>query len=155
MILSLRMQFEEETQEENEIYPEKAPVAIYSQWAILGFSIFASPLFGSILMMLNLRWTGRKATGYMMLIFGFAYNLIATIALGFLIPKPKGSANMQQMLSNPKAIAYTMAFYVLGGAILTEVFFKKYFPEKDYRRRSIIAPLLVLILLSFLLSGLL
>lgn len=154
MILSLCMQFEEETQEENEIYSEKPQTAIYSKWAILGFSIFASPLFGSILLMLNLRWTGRKAIGYMVLLFGFAFNFVATIAAGFLIPKPKGTTGMQQMLSNPKAIAYTMAFYVLGGAILTEFFFKQYFPEKDYKRRSIMAPLLVLILLSLLLSGL-
>lgn len=154
MILSLRMQFEEETQEENEIHPEKPVVAIYSKWAILGFSIFSSPLVGSILLMLNLRWTGRKTTGYMILLFGLAYNFMATIALSYLIPKPKGNANMQQILSNPKAIAYTLAFYVLGGAVLTEAFFKKYFPINDYQRRSIIAPLLILILLSLLLSGL-
>jgi len=140
-----------EFEEQEDLQPEKPPIAIYSKWAVLGFSIFFSTVVGSILLMLNLRAIGNKRAGYIVLLFGIAYKVITGILLGLIIPPPKVSATMQEILSNPKLIYYSLAVDLLGAAILTEYFFKKYIPANNgYERKGIGIPLLVIFALSFL-----
>jgi hypothetical protein len=145
-----------ELDEDESIQPEKQPIAIYSKWAILGFSVFFSPVVGSVLLMLNLRTTGNKKAGYLVLLFGIAYKVITGLLLSLIIPPPKANATIQEFLSNPKLIYYSLAVDLLGAAILTEYFFKKYIPNSNsYERKGIGIPLLVIFGLTMLLGLLL
>ncbi len=148
-----------EFEEQEDLQPEKPSIAIYSKWAILGFSLFFSTVVGSILLMLNLRAIGNKRAGYVVLLFGIAYKVITGLLLGLVIPAPKVNATMQEILSNPKLIYYSLAVDLLGAAILTEYFFKKYLPDSNsYERKGIGIPLLVIFalftLLGFILQNL-
>jgi hypothetical protein len=141
-----------EFEEQEDIQPEK-PIAIYSKWAILGFSIFFSTIVGSILLMLNLRSLGNKRAGYVVLFFGLAYKVVTGLLLGFIIPAPKANATIQEIFSNPKLIYYSLAVDVLGAAILTEYFFKRYIPDNNsYERKGIGMPLLVIFMLTLLIG---
>ncbi len=145
-----------EFEKQEDLQPEKPPIAIYSKWAVLGFSIFFSTVVGSILLMLNLRGTGNKRAGYIVLLFGIAYKVVTGLLLGYIIPTPKVNATMQEILSNPKLIYYSLAVDILGAAILTEYFFKKYIPaNNNYERKGIGMPLLVIFALSFVVGLLL
>ncbi len=142
-----------EFEEEEDIQPEK-PIAIYSKWAILGFSIFFSPVVGSVLLMLNLRTIGNKRAGYLVLLFGVAYMVIAAIVLLKVIDIPLIGITAEKLMANPKIIYYSKAMDILGAAILAEYFFKRYFQNGTYESKSIWIPLLLLLLLRFLLGGL-
>jgi hypothetical protein len=142
-----------EFEEQGDIEPEK-PIAIYSKWAILGFSVFFSPVVGSVLLMLNLRTIGNKRAGYMMLLFGVAYMVIAAIVLIKVIDIPLTGITPEKIVANPKIIYYSKALDILGAAILAEYFFKRYFQNGTYESKSIWIPLIVVLLLNFLFGGL-
>ncbi len=145
-----------EFEEQEDFQSEKPSVAIYSKWAVLGFSIFFSTVIGSILLMLNLRALGNKRVGYMVLFFGIAYKVVTGLLLGLIIPAPKAHATVQEILSNPKLIYYSLAVDILGAAILAEYFFKKYIPNnKNYEHKGIGIPLLVIFALTIFLGFLL
>jgi hypothetical protein len=142
-----------EFEEEEDVQPEQ-PIAIYSKWAILGFSIFFSPVVGSVLLMLNLRAIGNKKAGYLMLLFGVAYMMIAAIVLLKVIDIPLTGITPEKLVANPKVIYYSKALDILGAAILAEYFFKRYFQNGTYESKSIWIPLMVVLLLNFLFGGL-
>ena len=144
------MEFEE-TEEQQ---PEEQRVAIYSKWAILGFSVFFSPIVGGILLMLNLRSVGLKREGTSVLLFAIAYRIIAGILLGSIIKLPSGE-NALAMLTDTRFMMYSLVLDIIGGGILAEYFFKKYFPATNYEYKSIIRPLLILFLIIITLSLLL
>jgi len=145
-----------EFEEQEELQPRRSNIAIYPKWAVLGFSIVFSTVIGSILLMLNLRAIGNKRAGYIVLFFGIAYKAITVFLLRLVIPPPKANATMQEILSNPKLIYYSLAVDLLGAAILAEYFFKKYIPNSnDYGRKGIGVPLLVIFGLTMILGLLL
>lgn len=143
-----------EFEEQEDLQPERPPIAIYSKWAILGFSIFFSPFIGCVLLMLNLRAIGKQKVGYLVVILGIVYIFIAEIVLLKLLGIPFASVTPQQLMANPKTIYYSKALDILGAAILTEYFFRRYFQDGPYESKSIWVPLLVMLLLSFVLGGL-
>lgn len=143
-----------DTEEPGDFQPEKEKIAIYSKWAILGFSIFFSPLVGSILLMLNLRRTGNRSAGYLVLFFGLIYIIIDKIAALKLAGVDIANMTQQKLVSNNRMVYYSIAFDILGGAILTEYFFKKYLKSDNYTSRSIFPPLLIIIAIFFLLGSL-
>ncbi|HZX57929.1 MAG TPA: hypothetical protein VFE54_04365 [Mucilaginibacter sp.] len=143
-----------EFEEQENLQPQQPPIAIYSKWAILGFSIFFSPFIGCILMMLNLRAIGKPKVGYLVVILGIVYVFIAEIILLKLLGIPFASVTPQKLMANPKTIYYSKALDILGAAILTEYFFRRYFQDDQYESKSIWVPLLVMLLLSFALGGL-
>ncbi|GAB3938499.1 hypothetical protein [Mucilaginibacter myungsuensis] len=128
----------EEHYNEPDIQPEEedngeGAVEIYSKWAIRGFSIL-SPIFGGALLFINLKNVGYKKAAYNALLASIGYFFLSAIVaslfrlnVGFL----------------PLLINY------LGGVFLTEVFFKKHFPDDDYYPRPIWSALAIVIAIQF------
>jgi hypothetical protein len=125
------MEFDENTNIEEQ--NNDGAVEIYSKWAIWGFSIFFSTIFGGVLLMSNLRAVGLKKAGNNVLIFSILYSITSVIVAGAF-----GANN-----------SYASIFFnVTGAAILTGYFFKKYFPDNDYYPKSIGKPLIISIAIS-------
>jgi hypothetical protein len=146
-----------ETQEtpetdEQEQQPEEKGVAIYSKLAILLFSIFFAPLIGGILLMLNLRSVGYKKEGNIVLLFSIAYYFISSILINYIANVLRIPLTEQAMLQNPKIIVSMIIMNIIGGGILAEYFFKKYFPHDDYEHKSIWRALLITLLILIPLS---
>ena len=133
-----------EFDETEEQQPGEQQVDIYSKWAILGFSLFFSPLAGGILLMLNLRSTGYKKEGNIVLIFSIAYFLLSRTLLGYLT----------KILSFPSQnlFIFVLILDIIGGGILAEYFYKKYFPDDEYEYKGILRPLIVLLLITIPIS---
>lgn len=126
------MEFDENKEVEEQ--DSEDAVEIYSKWAIWGFSIFFSTIFGGVLLVLNLRAVGLKKAANTVLIFSILYFLASGIIVGFL-----GMTG-----------SYTPLFFnIVGAAILTGYFFNKYFPENDYYPKSIAKPLVISIIIAF------
>jgi len=142
-----------DTEEAEDFQPEKEQIAIYSKWAILGISIFFSPFIGSILLMLNLRRVGNKTAGYLILVFGIVYIIAAEIVLIKLLGLDIAHLTPQKLVANQKVLYYSKALDILGGAILAEYFFKKYFKDDNYTSRSIFPVLLIVLAISLLLGS--
>jgi membrane protease YdiL (CAAX protease family) len=141
-----------EMQETDENQPEEQGVAIYSKLAVLLFAIFFSPLVGGILLMLNLRSIGYKIQGTVVLAFAIAYQLISSVVLSYFSKSMGIAPNDPAMLQNPKIIIGLFIMNIIGGGILAEYFFKKYFPEDDYEHKSIWKALLITIFIGIPLS---
>jgi hypothetical protein len=139
-----------DTEEPEDFLPEKEKVAIYSKWAILGFSVFFSPFVGCILLMLNFRRIGNKAAGYLILLFGIVYMITAEVVLIKLAGLDIAHITPEKLIANQKILYYSKALDILGGAILAEYFFKRYFKGDGYTSRSIFPPLLIMIAILFL-----
>lgn len=141
------MEFDENNELEEE---EGDAVEIYSKWAIFGFSIMPSPLFGGILLMINLWAAGLKTAMYAVLAFVISYMAITDLLISKFLTVPK--------VINPNVIdksfltlaGVSLLVNLIGGVILSFVFFKKYFPENDYYPKSIAIPILVVIFLTIL-----
>jgi hypothetical protein len=142
MILSLRMEFNDQ----NEPQPENG-VAIYSKLAVLLFSIFLGPLIGGILLMLNLRSVGCKREGTQVLVFSIIYYFASSILIAYIINALGIALDNKAALQNPKIIVSLLILNIIGGGILAEYFFKKYFPHNDYEHKSIWKPLIVTLLI--------
>ncbi len=141
-----------EIQEPNEQQPEEQGVAIYSKLAVLLFSIFFSPLVGGILLMLNLRSVGYKKQGTTVLLLAIAYQFLSSIALNYIANMMRILPNDPAMLRNPQMIICVFILNLIGGGILAEYFFKKYFPHDDYEHKSIWRALIITILIGIPLS---
>lgn len=132
----------EEKFDENGEDPEQDDaVEIYSKNAIRGFSIFFSTIFGGALLYQNLKNAGYKKASYTVLGFSVAYTLL-TIILSNFIPRTPGSP-------------FALVCNLIGGLILSEYFFPKYFPENDYYPKPIwnalgISILICVILFTFI-----
>jgi len=142
-----------DTEEIEDFQPKKEKTAIYSKWAILGFSVFFSPFIGSILLMLNLRRIGNKTAGYLILVFGIVYIIAAEIVLIKLLGLDITHVTPQKLVANQQVLYYSKALDILGGAVLAEYFFKKYFKGDSYTSRSVFPPLLIIMAIFFLLSS--
>lgn len=107
---------------------------IYSKRSILGFSMFFSTLFGGVMLYKNLMDIKKKTGAYIVL--GFSVVLtIFQIVLGMLLENPKSS------------YAYLWGF--VGGYILANYFFPKYFPnEEQYHKKAIWIPLITGIIIT-------
>jgi len=125
-----------EFNENNEVEEQDSEdaVEIYSKWAIWGFSIFFSTIFGGILLVSNLRAVGLKKAANTVLIFSILYFIASGVVVGIM-----------GMTST-----YTPLFLnIVGAAILTGYFFNKYFPEDDYYPKSIGKPLIISIAIAW------
>jgi len=131
-------------------------IAIYSRWAIAGFSIFFSPLIGGILLMLNLRSVGLKKEGTGILLLTIAYQIIAGVVLGSFVKVPH-IQTISDLAANRQFLIYSKISDIIGAGILAEYFFRRYFPGDKYERKGVLRPLftVILILISLsILSGL-
>lgn len=147
MILSLHMEFQDTEQQQ----PEKQEIAIYSKWAILLFSIFFSPLIGGILLMINLRSAGYKREGTRVILFAIAYQFAAALVITSVMKLP-AKVDMMAMLQNKQYLIYSLVAQIIGGGILAEYFFKKYFPDDNYQYKSVWRPLAIIVIISLVIS---
>lgn len=138
-------------QDTDEQQPEQQEIAIYSKWAILGFSIFFSPLFGGILLMINLRSVGFKRQGTSVLLFSVVYQFVAAALIGSVMKLP-ANVNSMLLLQNPQFLIYSLVAQIIGGGILAEYFYKKYFPADHYKHRSVWRPLAVILIITLAIS---
>jgi hypothetical protein len=138
-------------QDTDEQQPEQQETAIYSKWAILGFSIFFAPLIGGILLMINLRSVGlkRQATG--VLLFSLAYQFVAAVVIARVMKLP-ANVNSLVLLQNKQFIIYSLIAQIIGGGILAEYFYRKYFPADHYKYKSVWRPLAVILIITITIS---
>ena len=144
----------QETPEIDEQQPEEHGVAIYSKLAILLFSIIFDPIIGGVLLMLNLRSVGYKKEGTTVLLFSIAYYFVSGYLISYIANVLRIPLTMDTLLKNPnpKIIVSLIVLKIIGGGILAEYFFKKYFPHDDYEHKSIWKALLITILVLIPLS---
>ena len=156
-----------ELDENNEVeeQQEGEPVEIYSRRSIFWFFVLLGPLFGGILLMLNLRAVGlkRAANGV------FLFVLLFDIASELLLVNYVRYYNIDLVAYQSKLFSYKadanvfdekitillgiiIVLKVIGGLILTRYFFRKYFPDNDYYPKSIANTLFVCIFAFILLS---
>jgi len=135
----------------DEQHPEQQDITIYSKWTILAFSIFFSPLIGSILLMINLRSVGfkRQATG--ILLFSIGYQFVAAMVIGSIMKLP-ANVNSMALLQNKQFIIYSLVVQIIGGGILVEYFYKKYFPADNYKYKTVWRPLAVILIITLTIS---
>ncbi|MEP6466986.1 MAG: hypothetical protein ABJB05_11810 [Parafilimonas sp.] len=112
---------------------ERTP-KIYSKMAIRGFSIFFSSIFGGVLLMQNLRDIGKKKEANIILLL----SVLFTAASIFVVNIPAKPNTSLTYLCN-----------IIGGFILSEYFYKKYFPNDSiYEKKKIWKPLIISILIT-------
>ena len=131
--------------------PEDNYIDIYSKRAVLWFSILTRPLFGGVLLLLNLKAAGFRQAFYIVLVF----MLLITAATNFAVNKY--CLTHKFSLTVPSAnlfICYgiAIAFNIAGGLVLAVYFFKKYFPDDDYYPKSIVTPVIVTLLAVLILG---
>ncbi len=120
------------TSPENEI---DEAVSLYSRSAIFGFSIFFSTIFGSILLMINLRRLGEKRKGFEILLLGIAYAILSSVLVDL------AGANL----------ILSLVLNVLGGYLMSTYFWSKYIGlEFSHEKQSIIIPLILGIAMSLI-----
>ena len=115
---------------------------LYSKKAIQGFTIFFSTLFGSILMMSNLKAMNKPKERFQVLVFGISYTVFTIILLNVI----------------PRMFFITLLFNIVGYAVLMEYFWNKHLgKEIQFQKKGIMKPLLIslgvltlVILLQFL-----
>jgi hypothetical protein len=125
---------EEELNVENKI-------KIYSKKTIFGFSVLFAPIFGGVMLRQNLVDIGNKKTGNLVLLYSIVFT-----ALTYLI--------VSSIEMKSRSITYLLN--IGWSAILTEYFYKKYFPLENYEYKKIWKPLIIsiLILIPLILAAL-
>ena len=105
---------------------------IYSKRAIYVFSIFFSSIFGGILLMQNLKDIGKKKEANIVLLVSILLT-VSTIIIANII----------------RGRSIALVCNIAGAAILSEYFYKKYFPDEiDYEKKKIWKPLIIGIAVS-------
>ena len=105
---------------------------IYSKRVIYVFSIFFSSIFGGILLMQNLKDIGKKKEANVVLLVSILLT-VSTIIIANII----------------KGRSIALICNIGGAAVLSEYFYKKYFPDEiDYEKKKIWKPLIIGIVVS-------
>lgn len=125
-------------------------VEIYSRNAVLWFSILADPLIGGVLLCINLWVVGYKKAFALVVGFLIVYGTGVTLAEYWFVNNFKLNQNLPRLTQNDIIFASgSFVLRILGALLLTQFFYKKYFPDNDYYPKSIFKPLLITILLLF------
>ncbi|MFN3667216.1 MAG: hypothetical protein ACK4S0_13710, partial [Sediminibacterium sp.] len=102
---------------------------LFSQTAILGFTLFFSPITGGILMALNIARLGKKGI-WPVIVFSIVYSLF------------QGYVSLQV----PAGSIIPILLNVAGGLILSELLWNNFIGKGFlYQRRNILIPLLIVI----------
>ncbi len=107
---------------------------IYSKRAIWGFSFFFTSIFGGILLMQNLKDIEKRKEANLVLVVSILLTVLTVVIISFF--------NIQN-----RSVSFLCNIGAAG--ILTEIFYKKYFPdEADYDKKKIWKPLIIGICIS-------
>ncbi|MBB6112629.1 hypothetical protein SAMN05421821_12057 [Mucilaginibacter lappiensis] len=146
------MEFDEDKVEET----EGDYVEIYSKRAIFWFSVF-SFIYGGILLTINLRAAGYKKAVLQVAAFIISYYILSVLIVVALNIKVDMSAIKMlgtgvqvppQVLRSILILsAISIVINIIGGLVLTQYFFKRYFPDNDYYPKPVLQPILIFILI--------
>lgn len=109
-------------------------IKIYSRSAIMGFSVFFTTVFGGVLLMQNFKDIGNKKMANTVLIFSILYTALSAVII--LSAAPMGSS-------------LTIVMNIIGGVILNEFFFRKYFSTgQELKHKKIWKPLIISLIIT-------
>lgn len=112
----------------------------YSKFAIGGWTLLFTPLFGCILFSYNLREVGKLKESRLILIAGFIWPIL----INFITKPILSNALLQMIVSN-----------IIGSALLTFYCWDKYLIDfQNYETRKIWKPVVIMFLIFFTLFGL-
>jgi hypothetical protein len=108
---------------------------LYSKKAIQGFTILFSTLFGTVLLMSNLKKMNKPKARMEVFVFGIVYTIFTSLLLNYL----------------PKTFFLTLIFNIVGYAVLVEYYWnknlgKEFKHEKKQIKKPLIISLLVLVI---------
>lgn len=119
------------SEEEEVLAPDQERPRFYTPGAIFGFSIFFSLIFGAALLAINIRQTGNRKGGWVVIAFSLLYMLVEVVVLWQI----KRSSGM------------SLAFNLVGALILNYYFWPKYIgTQLDYEPKPIWRALFISIL---------
>jgi hypothetical protein len=112
---------------------------LFPRWSIFLFTLIASPFVGSLLMSFNFYKTGHKQVIAFCVLFGLTLTILGTL-LGY----AAGIENIRnvQFIGN-----------IVSAVILDQIFWIRYYGKDfNYRKKTIWAPLGIILVISILLS---
>lgn len=122
-----------ENQQEVSSESRKELPRLYSKNVIWAFSILFSTIFGTVILMSNLKAIGEKSGRLQVLIFGIVFTLGTAITIGM----------------NPEATNFSLPLNILGGVILNEYFWNRYIGrETEFEKKKWHKPAIISILIS-------
>lgn len=128
-LLPVELSIPEINNESEKEESEKPLPILFSQTAILGFTLFFSPITGGILMALNIKRLQRKGI-LQVLVFSLVYSLF------------QGYVSLQL----PPGSIIPILLNVAGGLILSEFLWNNFIGKRFlYQKRNILIPLLIVI----------
>lgn len=146
---------------EEQKYSDDDYVDIYSKRAIFWFSFF-NLIFGGVLLVINLYNAGFKKAIPAVLAFVLFFTYLSSfiilhsgINMQLLVDAMNtatkgGQPTPQQLNTLLTVLGINLGLGLIGALILTQLFFKRYFPDNDYYPKPIGIPLLIFILLMFI-----
>ncbi|PWK77098.1 hypothetical protein LX99_02908 [Mucilaginibacter oryzae] len=146
---------------EEQRYSDDDYVDIYSKRAIFWFSFF-NLIFGGVLLVINLYNAGFKKAIPAVLAFVLFFTYLSSfiilhsgINMQLLVDAMNtatkgGQPTPQQLNTLLTVLGINLGLGLIGALILTQLFFKRYFPDNDYYPKPIGIPLLIFILLMFI-----
>ena len=122
-----------ESKKKSNITDDLTAPQLHSKKVIMIFSGLFATIFGTVLLMYNMKQTNNKVGRIQVLIFGIFYTILTIIIVNFFDLSPN----------------LTICINIAGGAILSEYFWNK-FIGKDfkYRRRSWIKPAIISVIIT-------
>lgn len=132
---------ENKTLDKNESpFEEFVQPFLYSKKTIQGFTIFFTTIFGTVLLMKNLKEMNKPKARIQVLVFGISYTIFSAVILDLL----------------PKSFFITLVFNIIGYAVLIEFFWNKHLGKNlKYRKKQIWLPLIISFAILFLMLFLL
>jgi len=126
---SLEDSFQKQTKVKVEVVEEELQ-EWYSPTAVLGFSIFFSPLIGAILLSYNLKKANKRLQANYVIVIGLVFVAMATFLMYL--------GKMSQIIS--------IGISVIAGLVFIELFWKKHLGYKtEYKRKSIWKALVIVV----------
>lgn len=122
-----------ENQQEVRSESRKELPRFYSKNVIWVFSILFSTIFGTVILMSNLKAIDEKRGRLQVLLFGIVFTLGTAITIGM----------------NPESTNFSLPLNILGGVILNEYFWNRYIgKETEFEKKKWHKPAIVSILIS-------
>jgi len=84
-------------------------------------------------------------------LFSIAYVFISALVV-FSVSGIPQNATALVIVQNTQYVIYSLIAQIIGGGILAEYFYKKYFPAEQYRYKSVWRPLAIILIITLAIS---
>ena len=122
---------------EDNLIDAKPSLNLYSKDAIWGFSLIISPLFASVLFLINMVKLGKASVGYLILFTMIAYQMIANYIV----------------LNLTENLFIGLVPNIIGGYLLANLFWGKLIGHNtSYQTRSLKTPILIAIIMVLIIA---